>query len=76
MSPAVLRRSVDRLSHTHVDSKKRAKELRAEVKAFECKYRMTTKRMLSKVRSGELAERGDIEIWLTKYNLLQLHAGA
>jgi hypothetical protein len=77
MTPAVLKRTVGVLQKSaRVDSKSRAKELRAEIKGFETKYRMTTGRMMRKVCSGELAERGDIERWVIKYNLLGMHAEA
>jgi hypothetical protein len=77
MSPAVLKRTVGQLRNSaRTDTKSRVTELRAEVKGFELKYKMTTKTMLNKVCSGQLAEKGDIEKWLIKHSLLQLHVKA
>ena len=76
MDPAALKRAVRKLvSHKScIKPQARIKELRAEIKTFEQKYEMTTKQMLNKVCSGKLAEKGDIETWLNKYNLLSVHA--
>ena len=77
MSPTVLRRTIGQLRKSaRPDSRSRARELRKEIKGYELRYHMTTKRMLNKVCSGELAEKGDIEKWLVKHNLLQMHAQA
>lgn len=80
MQPAALKKAVKKLvSSTRMNAAeqaKRAKQLKAEIEAFERKHGMLTKKMLDMVCAGTLKEEGEIELWLITYNLFRLHAKA
>jgi hypothetical protein len=54
----------------------RVRELKEEIKAFERDYGMSTKHIVGQVCSSKIAGVGEIETWLTKYNLLSGHEEA
>ena len=77
MNAAALRRAANSiLARPRINTAERVQELRGEVKAFEKKYKMKTSRMLEAVCSGAIVEKGEIEDWVVKYNLLKVHEQA
>ena len=56
-----------------VGSRKKVKELRAEIAKLEKRYSMSTEKMLRRLCSGDLLETRTISSWKDKYMLLRAH---
>jgi len=56
-----------------VDSRKRVKELRAEIAKLEKRYSMSTAKMLKRLCAGDILETRTISSWKHKYMLLRAH---
>ncbi len=56
-----------------VDTKKRIKELKADIAQFEKKYKMTTSQMCKRLCSGTIPNSGDYAAWNTKRAVLVAH---
>jgi hypothetical protein len=56
-----------------VNSTKRIKELRLEIRKFEHQCFMSTYEMLERICSGELPDKGKYATWRKKYMILRAH---
>jgi hypothetical protein len=56
-----------------VDSRKRVKELRAEIAKLEKRYSMSTAKMFKRLCSGDLLQDEPFSTWQHKYMLLRAH---
>jgi hypothetical protein len=62
-----------RLEAQKIDRGARVTALRETVTCYEKTFGYSTKQMIDDVCSGKTAETGEVDKWLTAYNLLRVH---